>query len=159
MSKMMEIDIPGRGQFRFENLVLDLNGTIARDGEIIEGVAERLQRLGDWLDISIITADTHGSARSLEKSLPIGIRKIDRGGEPAQKLEIVKGLGAKSTVSIGNGANDVSILRESGLGICVVGPEGAAAEAVAAGDLVVADINTALDLLLNPDRIVATLRL
>jgi soluble P-type ATPase len=55
---MIELDIPGKGELGITNLVMDLNGTIATDGEIIEGVAERLHRLSSYLDIFIVTADT-----------------------------------------------------------------------------------------------------
>jgi len=43
---LIEVTIPGRGSYRFKHLVLDLNGTIALDGDIIEGVEGRLQKLG-----------------------------------------------------------------------------------------------------------------
>jgi soluble P-type ATPase len=46
----------------------------------------------------------------------------------------------------------------AGVGMAVVGPEGAAAELLAAADLVVREINDALDLLANPLRLKATLR-
>jgi soluble P-type ATPase len=155
---LIEINIPGRGQFRFEHLVLDLNGTIALDGEIIEGVESRLHWLSSLLDISVVTADTHGNARRLGKSLGIEIHTVDPGDEQAQKGKLVSRLGGKTTVSIGNGSNDAAMLKESILGICVLGPEGTSSEAIANCDLVVSDINAALDLLLKPDRLIATLR-
>jgi len=71
---------------------------------------------------------------------------------------VVLKKGKNNTVSIGNGCNDVSMLKESTIGICIVGGEGASAEAMMASDLVVATINDALDLLLKPDRLRATLR-
>jgi len=61
-------------------------------------------------------------------------------------------------VAIGNGANDAAMLQEAALGIAVLGPEGLAAEALLAADVVVASIEDALDLLLRPHRLVATLR-
>ena len=155
---MLEVTIPGRGVYRFEHLVLDLNGTIAVDGEIVEGVEERLLRLGDVLDVAIVTADTHGSADRLEDSLGIRIYCISEGGEDLQKLALLRRLGPEKTVSIGNGSNDVPMLRDSALSICVVGGEGAAVEALMTSHLSVSDINAALDLLLNVDRLVATLR-
>ncbi|HEX75453.1 MAG TPA: HAD hydrolase family protein [Dehalococcoidia bacterium] len=155
---MIEIAIPGRGSYEFKHLVLDLNGTIALDGDVIEGVEERLQKLGQLLNISIVTADTHGSARRLEESLDIKIRRIEAGKEDAQKLALVQQLARENTISIGNGSNDVSMLRESTLGICVLGQEGASIEAIMNSDLVVPDINAALELLLYPDRLIATLR-
>ena len=155
---MIEITIPGRGSYKFKYLVLDLNGTIALDGEVIEGVEERLQQLSSLLSLSIVTADTHGSARRLEKSLNIRIQRIEAGKEDAQKLALVQQLGKDNTICIGNGSNDASMLRESTLGICVAGAEGASGEAILNSDLIVSNINDALDLLLKPARLVATLR-
>jgi P-type E1-E2 ATPase len=156
--EVIDITIPGRGSYEFKYLVLDLNGTVAQDGEIIPGVAERLHQLGESLNISIVTADTQGSASRLEQELGIKIDKIEPGTEDAQKLAMVEQLGGKNTICIGNGSNDVSMLRESALGICVLGPEGAATEAIMSADVVVWDINAALELLLKLDRLVATLR-
>jgi len=138
--------------------VLDLNGTIALDGKIIEGVEERLHQLSSLLSTSVVTADTHGSARRLEESLDIEICRIEAGKEDTQKLTLVQQLGKGNTICIGNGSNDASMLRESALGICVVGREGASVEAIMNSDLTVSDINDALDLLLKPNRLIATLR-
>jgi soluble P-type ATPase len=49
-------------------------------------------------------------------------------------------------------------LRASGLGIAVIGAEGAASSALAAADVVTTSILDALALLSQPARIVATLR-
>ena len=155
---MIEITIPGRGNYKFKHLVLDLNGTIALDGEIIEGVEGRLRQISRLLNISIVTADTHGSAQRLEGGLDINISRIEAGREDAQKLALVQQLGKENTICIGNGSNDVSMLKESALGICVAGREGVSVEAIMSSDLMVSDINDALDLLLKPDRLVATLR-
>ncbi|GAI98581.1 unnamed protein product [marine sediment metagenome] len=48
---MIDIAIPGTGELKIKQLVLDLNGTIAMDGEIIDGVAEKLDQLSRLLDI------------------------------------------------------------------------------------------------------------
>jgi P-type E1-E2 ATPase len=155
---LIEIDIPGRGIYRFEHLALDLNGTIALDGTIIDGVQERVQNLSRLIDISIITADTAGNAQQLAEALGVKLHKIATGNESAQKLEFIQRLGSKNTVAIGAGSNDVPMLKEAGLGICVLGPEGTAAEAMNNCDVVASDINVALDLLLEPKRLLATLR-
>jgi soluble P-type ATPase len=155
---LIEIDIPGQLAYRFEHLVLDLNGTISLDGNIIDGVVERLDALRGLVDISIVTADTRGSAQELGQSLQGKIHKIDPVDEQAQKLKLVQQLGSETTVSIGNGSNDASMLKESILGICVLGPEGTSSEAIANCDLVISNITAALDLLLKPKRLIATLR-
>jgi len=155
---LIEIDIPGRGVYRFEHLVLDLNGTISLDGAIIEGIPERLELLRRLVDIVIVTADTQGKARELGRDLRVKVHILDPGDEQEQKLRLVRELGSEATVSMGNGANDASMLKESGLGICIIGPEGASSEAIACCDLATVDINAALDLLLKPQRLIATLR-
>ena len=155
---LINIVIPGRKQYKFQHLLLDLNGTIAVDGKIIEGVKDRLYQLSQLINICIITADTHGTAAKLEREIPIKIHKINCGEEKEQKRKMINQLGNKNTISIGNGSNDVYMLRDSGLGICVLGREGAATEAVINCDLLVQDINDALDLLIEPSRLVATLR-
>ena len=84
--------------------------------------------------------------------------KIKEGEENNQKLQVILKQGKNNTVSIGNGCNDVSMLKESAIGICIVGAEGASVEAMMASDLAVSTINDALDLLLKPHRLKATLR-
>ena len=155
---MIEVNIPGRGNLTLTHLVLDVNGTIALDGNLIPGVTERLNAIKRLLDISMITADTHGRAQEIQKQLDITMVRITPGDERGQKLRYIRELGSEHAVCVGNGANDELILKEAGLGICVIGPEGTAAEAITSSDVVVTDINAALDLLLNPLRLIATLR-
>jgi len=155
---MIKITIPGRGNYAIKNLILDLNGTIALDGNIIGGVKEKLAMLSQKLDIFLVTADTNKNAERLVRDLPVKLYTIKETDENDQKLRVVLKQGKNNTVSIGNGCNDVSMLKESAIGICILGGEGASAEAMMASDLVVATINDALDLLLKPHRLRATLR-
>ena len=155
---MIEINIPGRGTYTIENLILDLNGTIALDGRIIRGVGEKLTKLSRKLDVIVVTADTNKNAEKLVKDLNVSLYKIKEANENHQKLELLLGKGKDNTMSIGNGCNDVSMLKESAIGICVLGKEGASREAMMASDLEVPAINDALDLLLKPHRLRATLR-
>jgi hypothetical protein len=46
---MLEIAIPSRSVLRLEYLVLDVNGTIALDGQLIARVGERLEKLTELL--------------------------------------------------------------------------------------------------------------
>ena len=155
---MIEIDIPGRGQLRLSHAVLDVNGTLAVDGRLIDGVAERLARLRGQVSVHLLTADTHGAQAEIDKALNLKAQRLTPGGERAQKAEFVNRLGASGVAAIGNGANDAGMLQAAALSIAVIGREGASGEAVAAADVVVVGIADALDLLLNPKRLVATLR-
>ena len=156
---MLTVEIPGFATLELHTLVLDLNGTIARDGEVIEGVAESVRALAETLRVIAVTADTHGTADALLAPLALDeVRIIPRGRESEAKLDLVDELGSDSVVAIGNGANDALMLRDAALGIAVVGGEGAATVAVHAADVVVGSIDDALGLLLEPRRLIATLR-
>lgn len=155
---MIDITIPGKGSYTIEHVILDLNGTIALDGKIIRGVMKRVITLSKKVHVHVVTADTNENAERLLKKLPVTLLKIEEAQEDEQKWRVVKERGKSSVVSIGNGCNDVSMLRESAIGICVIGGEGASSEAIAASDLAVPGINDALDLLLKPHRMIATLR-
>jgi soluble P-type ATPase len=157
-NRVILITIPGKGDYTIEHLILDLNGTISLDGRIIEGVRDRLEKLSQKLDITVVTADTNKNAARVLGDLPVTICTIKESGENDQKLGVVLEKGKDGTVSMGNGHNDVSMLRESRLGICVLGGEGASPEAMAVSNLVVPTINDALDLLLKPHRLRASLR-
>lgn len=155
---MMRINIPGRDVLEIHHLVLDMNGTLSLDGKLLEGVSERIEALRSKLEILIVTADTQGTAQQIAAGLGVQLHKIDAARQPEQKLAFIKQLGSQVSAAIGNGANDALMLKEAALGICIVGPEGAASEAISACDVVVSDINSALDLLLKPKRLIATLR-
>jgi P-type E1-E2 ATPase len=155
---MIELSIPGRGQINLTNLVLDVNGTIAIDGKLIPGAAQRINALKRLIDISLITADTHGRAQEIAEQLEIKMVKISPGDEGGQKLRYIQQLGSEHTVCVGNGANDALMLEGAAVGICVLGQEGAASAALTGSDVVASDIDVAFDLLLIPLRLVATLR-
>ncbi len=155
---MLEIDIPGRGIIQLEYVVFDFNGTLALDGKLIPGVKERLESISKFLQIVVLTADTFGLCRQSLEGIDCRIEIIKADiGAPA-KLQFIKQLGAEKVVAIGNGQNDRMMLGGAALGILVVGPEGASVKSLASADIAVTDIISALELLLEPKRLVATLR-
>jgi P-type E1-E2 ATPase len=155
---MIEIKVPGRDTYRVEHLVLDVNGTIVAKGKLIEGVAQRLAELSRSVEVHMVTADTRGRQREIDAQLGIRATRIQPGDESGQKASFVRSLGSECVCAIGNGAIDVGMLREAKLAIVVLGEEGLAVEALNAADVVVPHISSALDLLLFPLRLVATLR-
>lgn len=155
---MMSIDIRGFGNLRLAHLVLDYNGTLALDGVLLPGVKARLKRLGRSLGIHVITADTFGKARSQLRRVDCRLEILRRGGEDRAKAAYVRALGAARVACVGNGRNDRSMLGLAAVGIAVLQAEGAAAETLAAADLVLPSVADALDLFLHPRRLVASLR-
>ena len=153
----VKITIGGRGAIALCHLVLDVNGTLARDGVLEPGVPERIARLRELVEVHLLTADTHGRQAAIDADLGLSARRIAPGDEPAQKERYVRGLTGQ-VVAVGNGANDAAMLRAAKIGVCVLGAEGLCVEALLAAQIVVQRGVDALDLLLLPDRLRATLR-
>lgn len=157
-TKMQPIEVPGHGIQEFHHLALDLNGTIALDGELLPGVAERVAVLQSQMAVHLLTADTRGQGAATADQLGVPLHRLTSGQEAQQKADFVQTLGAPQTIAIGNGANDALMLAAAGLGIAVLGQEGLSVAALQAADLVAPHITDALDLLLEPQRLIATLR-
>ena len=156
---MIELHIPGRGDIQLKYAVFDVNGTLAVDGQLIEGVASLVAQLRDRVEVRLITADTHGKQVEIDRVLGFTADRMRPGGhEREQKADYVRDLGESNVVAIGNGGNDVDMLKAAAIGIAVIGREGAAFEALAAADVVARDVVDAIGLLLNPKRLIATLR-
>jgi len=151
----IRVELPGKAPLVLSELVLDFTGTLSRNGALLPGVAERLGEIAKRMRITVLTADTFGRAAQELARLPVQLRLIETGIE---KARFVQKLGPERVVAIGNGRNDVEMLRASAVGIAVIGPEGAAGELLKVAHVVVRDIHDALDLILNPLRLKATLR-
>lgn len=155
---MIELNIPGRGRVQLDHLVLDVNGTLALDGKLMDGIPRLLNRLGDRLQIHLITADTHGGQDLIDRQLNVKAIRLQPGDEVGQKAAYVRSLDAGRVVAIGQGANDARMLQEAAIGICILSREGLAIASLTAADLIAPDIFSALEMLENPLRIVASLR-
>ena len=155
---MLTIDIPDFGDLRLEHLVLDYNGTLACDGQLLPQVLRTLRDLTPQLQVHVVTADTYGDAARQLKDFPCQLQILQHVGQNEAKREYVRHLGGSNCVCIGNGRNDQMMLQEAALGIAVMQVEGCAATCIVSADVVVTDILTALNLLLHPKRLLATLR-
>jgi soluble P-type ATPase len=154
----ISVDVPGYGALQIKHILFDLNGTLARDGVIADSTRERLQKLAEHMTLYVMSADTHGTLEQSTTGLPIQVRRVRQELGATEKLDLLNELGAEHTVAVGNGRNDVEMLAAAALGIAILGPEGAAQSALLAADLFFSHIDDALDSLLNPKRLIATLR-
>lgn len=154
---MLNIKIPGREELTLNHLVLDYNGTIAEDGNIIESIRPRLAELAKDLAIYVITADTHGTAAGKCDGLPLQVLTFPTTDVGRIKAEQVQKLSG-GVVTIGNGFNDIQMSDAADLSISVMGAEGCCSALIAHTDVTVTSIEAALDLLLIPGRLRATLR-
>ncbi len=155
---MIKISIPGWGNSEIENIILDLNGTLATDGRIPSEVKKKMSSLSHEVKIYILTADTQGTASEESKDANAELLKVSEEDSAKAKLSITESLDPTRTVVIGNGNNDHLLLKEAALGIAVIGDEGLSVSAIKNADIVVKNISDALDLFLKPKRLIATLR-
>ncbi len=156
---MLEIDIPGYRELNIEYLVSDYNGTIAYNGQLINDVDKLILKLSDVLEIHIVTADTFGGVKESLHGLPVNLSILSsHNPQDKQKAQYVKKLGADKTVALGNGRNDFLMLKEAALGVCIVEVEGMYSRNILVSDIVCKSAIDALNLLTNPKRLIATLR-
>lgn len=155
---MIDVDIPGHGRLKLEHLVLDYNGTLAVDGNLLPNVAAAIRELSKDLRIRVITADTFGKVRAQMEQLPVEVTVLPSEQIHLAKLAFIRALGPDLTVAIGNGRNDREMLKHAALGICVLQEEGAAVETLLNARIAVSNVVDGLNLLLFPRRLVATLR-
>jgi len=155
---MWMLDIPGWKKLEINYLVFDYNGTLAVDGKLLPGIAEKLVRLAAMFELHVVTADTFGQAAEELKGLPCSLKILPKENQAEAKREYVRALGAENTAAIGNGRNDRLMLAEAALGIVLLQNEGTAAASLTHADVICKDATDALDLFLHPKRLTATLR-
>jgi len=125
-------------------------------------VRQRLIALAKLVDIHILTADTFGTAGRELAKLPIAIHLLGPRRQDEQKARYVKRWALAHAAALGNGNNDRLLLgavrKAGGLAIGVDNGEGCAVATLQNANLFVVGAAKALDLLLEPARLKATLR-
>jgi P-type E1-E2 ATPase len=156
---MLTLHIPSRPILNITDLVLDYNGTLAFEGRVKSGVFERLEQLAAIaLRIHVITADTYGSVHEECNKPYIIIHVIAKEKQDEEKRRYIEHLGTQNCVAIGNGRNDALMLQSAAIGMALLQEEGLSFEALRHSDTLFKNINDALDALLHPSRLIATLR-
>jgi soluble P-type ATPase len=118
---MLTVDIPGWRSLELEWLLLDVNGTLTLDGELLTGVDDRLKALVGVLNVQLISADTFGRLDNIAAQLRVQAKRLEPGRpETAQKADVVKQLGAERVeLTIGNGGVGIPVAQA--LGHTVIG--------------------------------------
>jgi soluble P-type ATPase len=156
---MIIIQRPGEESLEIEFILLDFEGTLVQDRRIHPKAKDKINLLSKRTKIYILTKGEEERLGEILKKLKIEVITLKAGQASEQKLDLLRQLGAKRSVAIGNGVDDAPMMEEAGLGICILGKEGASAEALKRADVIMPDIVDALDFLLKPLRQKATLGL
>ncbi len=152
----MKITIPGFGDLELTTLILDLNGTIAVHGEIIQGVKERIKLIKDkGLRVVLLSGDTRGNGLKMAQDLDIELLVVKT---KKAKMQAAKKMEPKKCVTIGNGRMDVSLFKVARLSVAVMQAEGVSTECIREADILIPSVVNALDLLINETGLVSTLR-
>lgn len=155
---MISVNIPGFADLTINEVIFDYNGTLAIDGHLISGVASELIELAKKVTIHVVTGDSLGTAKNELQGIPCNVVIVPPIEQGLAKKNYLQKLNAKETISIGNGRNDQQVMKDSAVGILILGEEGAAVEALKAADIIVANIFDAINLLQHPNRLLSTLR-
>jgi soluble P-type ATPase len=156
---MLEIDIPGFGFVRLEHLVSDFTGTLSVDGRLLPGVKELLNNVARVVKLHVLTADTFGTARMALEGVECSLTLLSGEVMDMQKERYIWNLGAEHVIAIGNGNNDRKMLTAARIGVAVIEGEGCSVNALSSAGIAVRSMHDGLGLLLNPDRLKATLRI
>ena len=155
---MIEILVPGLKPFEITQVVVDYNGTITVDGKIPMELKAKLAKLSKLVPITVLTADTHGTAKAECEPLGLAVRTFPQESAAARKKEIVEELGPDNVACLGNGFNDIPMFKIARLSIGVLDVEGMCGALLPHATILCRSSAEAIDLLLNPLRIVADLR-
>ena len=155
LSHFMKIDIPGNGPLEIETIILDLNGTLRVGGKLVPGVAGRIEELRKKCKLVLFSGDTRGDAAQLAKELGIDFTKTTTGQDKVKEAEK---LHPEFCAAVGNGLIDLELIKRVRLGIVALQGEGAHAKTLLTADVIVPNVNDALDLFLDEQRLIATLR-
>jgi len=149
---MISIQRPGMESLDIHFVLIDFEGTLAMDGRVHPKAKDKVNLLSKRATITILTKSNREKVEKTLTKMKVEILYVTEGDSSQQKLNALQRLGAHQTAVIGNGLDDVRIMEQAGLGMCVIGKEGASAEAMAKADLVVTHVLDALDFLLKPLR-------
>lgn len=155
---MIEIKIPGRSDYSIENIVFDYNGTIAVNGKISETTREKISLLCNMANVYVLTADTYGSAARECCGLDLTLKTFPKNNAADFKAEIVGELGGNKTICFGNGYNDIKMFEIAALSVAVLESEGLCGGLLKEADVIVRSIEDGINLLLNTNALIATLR-
>ncbi len=157
---MKEFIIPNYGKITIKNIIFDINGTIQFKGQISDDLVKKIEELKKIYKVYLVSADTRGNLKELAEKIKVSYIKINpvETSEAEEKNRELIRLGKDVTVAVGNGNNDALMLKNSILGITVLGSEGATIKSILNSDVIVPDPISAIDLLLDEKVMIGTLR-
>ncbi len=152
----MKYNPVGVGEINLDTIILDLNGTLAVGGKIVDGVIPRIKKLQEYgYKIMLFTGDQRGTAPEQARDMDIDV-VITK--DTIEKSNAAKKYNPSTTVAIGNARIDIGTFENAKVRIATLQKEGIHAGILGHVDMIVPSINDALDLLIDVDAFNATMR-
>jgi len=152
----MIYEIPDAEPLDLRTIILDLNGTLSVSGVVPDGVQERITKLKQrGFEIILFTGNTRGNANELAQSLGIEWRLAANG---AEKRDLALKMNPEYCVSIGNGLIDLELMKVVKFRMVTIQAESVHVQTLLNSDVIVPTIINALDMLLDPNILIATIR-
>ena len=157
---MRRFNIPNYGEITIENIIFDLNGTLQFKGKISKELIKKIKELKKNYNVYIVSSDIRGNLKDIAEKLGVNYIKVSSKeiSEAELKNNELTKLGKDVTVTVGNGNNDSLMLKNSLLGLVIIGNEGASIESITNSDVAFADPICAIDFLIDEKILIGTLR-
>lgn len=142
--------------YEINTIILDLNGTLSVKGKVPKGVLPRIKKLKKLnYKLILFTGDQRGTAKAICKKLNIDY-KITKTSKDKERE--IKKLKPSTCAAIGNARIDISTFKLSKIAIATLQAEGIHTKVLKHIDLLVPTITEALDLFIDLDSMIATLK-
>ena len=153
----MQINGPNKEQIIIENIILDLNGTLAVHGKVSDKTKDlilRLQKLK--YNIVLISGDIRGNAATIANELGL---KLYLGVNSNEKAIQMQRFDKERTVAVGNARIDIGTFENAKISIATMQAEGIHTGILKHVDILVPNIEDALNLFIDIKSLEATLRI
>lgn len=154
---MISIQRPGAENLEIHFVLIDFEGTLAMDGRVHPKAKDRINLLSKRTTFYVLTKGDRERVEKVLRKTKAEIIYLTEGNASEEKLALLQRLGPQQTAVIGNGLDDGPVIEQAGLGLCIIGKEGASSGSVVKADVVFTDVLDALEFLLKPLRQRATL--
>ncbi len=154
---MISIQRPGQSPIEIEYLLIDFEGTLASDGRVHPKAKDKINLLSKRTKITILAKGEKEKVEETLRRVKAELYFVNEEESASQKLELLLNLGASRTAVIGNGMDDIRMMKEAGLSMAIIGKEGTSGELIQSAHLIFTNMVDALDFLLKPLQKKATL--
>ena len=152
----MLIKGPNKEIINIENIILDLNGTLAVNGQVSEKAKQlvvELKQLG--YKLVLISGDIRGNAKNVAEELDLDLYLGTNSSEKAKQMQR---FDKEKTAAIGNARIDIGTFENAKISIATLQSEGIHSGIINYVDLIVPSIEDALNLFIDVKSLEATLR-